>query len=281
MTPARRAIPAFLVLGMTICLAIAAGPRAAGQQERRQDPNRPQAKRLTPSEQIETDVVTREAVCRWAARPPVLDGKLDDRCWQDAVAITQFASYWDNKTPRPGTRAYLVWDDEALYYGATMTDAELRSYGKHRNDTLWDGDVFEMFFKPSATGPEYYEFQANPRELVFECALPQEWGLPQGLQPGADPGQQGRRPTRRHARPPRRPRHELDRRGAHPLDGVPAHRRQAEAGRRVAIRHLPLRLRPRGHQADPHELRPADQAQLPSPRGLWQAPLRRSPRQEG
>jgi Carbohydrate family 9 binding domain-like len=172
MKPARRSIPVLLVLGLTACLAIAAGPRAAGQQERPRDPTRPQAKRLTPPEQVETDVVTREAVCRWAAKPPVLDGKLDDRCWQDAVAITRFASYWQSKTPRPGTRAYLVWDDEALYYGANMTDAELRSHGAHRNDTLWDGDVFEMFFKPSAASPEYYEFQANPRELVFECFFP-------------------------------------------------------------------------------------------------------------
>jgi hypothetical protein len=179
MTPARRVIPVFVVLGLAGYLAIGAGPRAAGQQVRERDPLK--NKKLMPPEQIETDVVTREAVCRWAARPPVLDGKLDDRCWQDAVAITQFASYWDNKTPRPGTRAYLVWDDEALYYGATMTDAELRAYGKNRNDSLWNGDVFEMFFKPSVTGPEYYEFQANPRAVVFECAFPKRGVYPKPL----------------------------------------------------------------------------------------------------
>lgn len=181
MTPARRFISVLLVLGLTICLAIAAGPRAAGQQEQPRDPNRPQARRPTPPEQAAADVVTREAVCRWAAKPPVLDGKLDDRCWQDAAAITQFASYWQNKTPRPGTRAYLVWDDEALYYGGTLTDAELRSHGTHRNDTLWDGDVFEMFFKPSATSPEYYEFQANPRALVFECFFPKRGVYPRDM----------------------------------------------------------------------------------------------------
>jgi hypothetical protein len=179
MTPARRAIPVFLVLGLAGYLAIGAGPWAAGQQVRK----RPiQTKRLTPPEQIETDVVTREAVCRWAAKPPVLDGKLDDRCWQDAVAITQFASYWDNKTPRQGTRAYLVWDDEALYYAGTMTDAELRSYGKHRNDTLWDGDVFELFLKPSEVSPQYFEFQANPREFVFECYFPKRGDNPKDFQ---------------------------------------------------------------------------------------------------
>jgi Carbohydrate family 9 binding domain-like len=118
------------------------------------------------------DLVTRQAVCRWAATPPVLDGKLDDACWKNAAPISRFASFW-NQTPRQGTTAYLVWDDDALYYAGTMTDKELRSFGSKRNDSLWDGDVFELFFKPSATKPDYYEFQANPRALVFEVYWPE------------------------------------------------------------------------------------------------------------
>lgn len=171
MPPIRRSLPAFLFLGALVFLFFGIIPDDASSQDA---PNRrgETKRRLTPPEQVELDVVTREAVCRWASKPPVLDGKLDDRCWQDAAAITQFASYWDNKTPRPGTRAYLVWDDEALYYAGTMTDAELRAYGKNRNDSLWDGDVFEVFLKPTVEGPEYYEFQANPKALVFECFFP-------------------------------------------------------------------------------------------------------------
>ena len=142
-----------------------------------QEPGQTKKRPLNPPELVEGDIVTRQAICRWADQPPVLDGKLDDRCWQKAAVIDHFASYW-TKTPRAGTFAYLVWDDEALYYAASMVDTELRSFGTRRNDTLWEGDVFELFFKPSAKKPEYFEFQANPRMLVFEMAFPRRGDNP-------------------------------------------------------------------------------------------------------
>lgn len=116
------------------------------------------------------EIVTRQATCRWAAQPPVIDGKLDDPCWKDAEVIDKFAAYWA-RTPRQGTEVRLAWDDEALYYAATMTDAEMKSFGEKRNETLWNGDVFELFLKPREDSPEYFEFQANPRGVVFEMAF--------------------------------------------------------------------------------------------------------------
>jgi hypothetical protein len=69
-----------------------------------------------------------------------------------------------------GTRAYLVWDQDALYFAARMTDTELRAFGTKRNDKLWNGDVFELFFKPDDR-PNYYEFQVNPRSVILELAF--------------------------------------------------------------------------------------------------------------
>jgi hypothetical protein len=143
----------------------------------------PRARNQEPStgvvnDKVEHEMITRQAVCRWAARPPVLDGKLDDPCWRQAKVIDRFASFW-TKTPRAGTRAFLVWDDEAIYYAGTMTDAEVRAFGTQRNDTLWEGDVFELFLKPSAERPEYFEFQANPRGVVFEMAFPKRGQHPE------------------------------------------------------------------------------------------------------
>jgi hypothetical protein len=53
-----------------------------------------------------------------------------------------------------------------------MKDSELRSFGTKRNDHLWNGDVFELFLKPSDERPEYYEFQANPLGVILEAAFP-------------------------------------------------------------------------------------------------------------
>jgi hypothetical protein len=132
------------------------------------------------SKSLDDDTVTRQAVCRWANKPPLLDGKLDDACWRQAQVIDRFASYW-SKTPRAGTRAFLVWDDDAIYYAATMTDTEVRAFGTKRNDTLWEGDVFELFLKPSAARPEYFEFQGNPRGVVFEMAFPRRGRYPESF----------------------------------------------------------------------------------------------------
>lgn len=133
--------------------------------------------------------VTREAVCRRAKSPPRIDGVLDDPAWESAAVIERFPAFWKNADTGTGTRARLLWDDDALYFAATMTDAELRSFGTKRNDTLWEGDVFEMFLKPADGRPEYYEFQVNPKSVLLElpfsrrgedfarlAALP-PWGL--------------------------------------------------------------------------------------------------------
>ena len=55
----------------------------------------PESKRPAELLVSEGDVVTRKAVCRWAEEPPVLDGKLDDRCWKTATVIDRFRHVLD------------------------------------------------------------------------------------------------------------------------------------------------------------------------------------------
>ena len=116
---------------------------------------------------------TREVPCRRAGQAPAIDGKLDDPAWAGAAVISRFPAFWSGAPSGDGTKARLLWDDDFLYFAATMDDAELRSSGVRRNDRLWLGDVFELFFKPDEGRPAYYEFQVNPRSVILELAFPE------------------------------------------------------------------------------------------------------------
>ena len=71
-----------IVSGLPVVLLasfVAASGVSAGARSEQQEP-KPKKTRGAPV--ADAEIVTREAVCRWAEQPPVLDGKLDDRCWQ-------------------------------------------------------------------------------------------------------------------------------------------------------------------------------------------------------
>lgn len=110
--------------------------------------------------------------CRQADKRPVLDGKLDDEAWTKADKIDTFPAFWSGKPSTGATRAWIVWDEEGMYYAADMDDAELHPFGEKHNDRLWFGDVFELFFKPERDKPAYYEFQTNINQATFELAIP-------------------------------------------------------------------------------------------------------------
>ena len=114
----------------------------------------------------------RAAECRWRSGPIKIDGVLNERAWDGAQALDDFAVFWMNRKARTATRARLLWDDRYLYFSAEMKDADLYADVKDANGMTWTNDVFELFFKPSKEGLLYYEFQVNPLNTQLELLLP-------------------------------------------------------------------------------------------------------------
>ena len=113
--------------------------------------------------------------CRWADTPITLDGKDDDPAWKHAQVVGDFHLPWLGDKDRPAktaTRAKLLWDREYLYFFAEMEDHDLfADVTEHDGDT-WTNDVFELFFKPAADKPGYFEFQVNAAGTVFDAFFP-------------------------------------------------------------------------------------------------------------
>jgi len=118
---------------------------------------------------------TTDFTCRWAASPIVIDGKLDDPAWKSAEVIDQFHLPWlgaNARMAKTRTVAKLLWDREYLYFSASMDDADLFADVLEHDGMTWKNDVFELFLKPAADKPGYYEFQVNAAGTKLDMYLP-------------------------------------------------------------------------------------------------------------
>ncbi len=127
---------------------------------------------VAQKEKDEGPRAVRKAECRRAASRIHVNGILDEVAWDKAQPLTDFAVFWQKRKPATTTTAKLLWDNSYLYFCAEMEDHDLFALVKDRNGMTWEDDVFELFFKPSATKPDYYEFQVNPLNTQLELYFP-------------------------------------------------------------------------------------------------------------
>ncbi len=130
---------------------------------------------LLVSPALAADVKPVSHECRFADTPPKIDGVADDAVWKSAQVIDKFTLPWLREKARPArtaTKARLAWDREFLYFLAEMDDADLYADVTEHDGKTWDNDVFELFFKPAADKPGYYEFQVNAAGTVMDMFLP-------------------------------------------------------------------------------------------------------------
>ena len=114
-------------------------------------------------------------VCSFTEESIQVDGRLDEAAWQTAADVGEFSLPWLGAAARPAekaTRAKLLWDREFLYVSADMDDADLYADITEQDGNTWENDVFEVFLKPSATEPAYYEFHVTPLNTQFDVFLP-------------------------------------------------------------------------------------------------------------
>lgn len=113
--------------------------------------------------------------CRFTELSIKIDGKGDDEAWKQAQVIDNFYLPWLGKKARPAktkTSAKLLWDREYLYFFADMEDTDLYADVKEHDGQTWDNDVFELFLRPAADKPGYYEFQVNAAGTIMDMFLP-------------------------------------------------------------------------------------------------------------
>lgn len=108
----------------------------------------------------------------FATSPIVVDGRLDEAAWDQALPIRSFATFPDLEPPISQTEARILWDDQFLYVGFKALDKDVWSYMTERNDPTCLEDVLEIFFKTDLDREAYYNFEINALGTIYDAFTP-------------------------------------------------------------------------------------------------------------
>jgi hypothetical protein len=115
--------------------------------------------------------------CRKCETPPVIDGKLDDHCWDEAPWTEDFVDIEgdDKEKPRFRTRAKMLWDEDYLYIAAELEEPHVNGFLTEKNSIIFHDNDFEVFIDPDGDNHNYYEFEMNALNTIWELTLPRPY----------------------------------------------------------------------------------------------------------
>ena len=117
------------------------------------------------------------------AKPPAIDGVLDEAVWADAATLELVGDSGDalGQAPLRPTEVRLAWDDSNLYVALRCADRDIHSRFTGRDARLWDAgydeiEVAEFMLSPTDDLKRYFEFNFSPRGVVLDLAMQWRWG---------------------------------------------------------------------------------------------------------
>ncbi|WP_373229834.1 carbohydrate-binding family 9-like protein [Cohnella sp.] len=119
------------------------------------------------------DFAPKHYFCRRALGPLVLDGRVDKPFWEDAPWTDDFIDIEGESKPRPAkrTRAKMQWDDEYFYFAAEMVEDQIWATMTERDSVIFHDNDFEIFIDPDGDSHQYYEFEINALNTVWDLLL--------------------------------------------------------------------------------------------------------------
>ncbi len=116
-------------------------------------------------------------VAGYTATPPVIDGNINDRVWQNAQWSESFEDIEGDLKPKPyyETKVKMLWDSTYLYIAANLDDENVWAYLTERDQVVFFDNDFEVFINPVNTSHQYFEYEINALNTMFDLFLPKPY----------------------------------------------------------------------------------------------------------
>ncbi|GHT45598.1 hypothetical protein FACS189454_05360 [Planctomycetales bacterium] len=105
--------------------------------------------------------------------PPVIDGDISEKVWQLAEWTEEFRDIEGASKPLPyyATKAKMLWDQDYLYIAAELKDKHVWALLGQRDQIVYHDNDFEVFIDPSNRAHNYFEFEINAKNTMFDLFL--------------------------------------------------------------------------------------------------------------
>lgn len=106
--------------------------------------------------------------------PPIIDGCIDDKCWNESPVITDFISHKTQQVASDQTIVKILYSDTHIYLSAECFESdieELIATERKYDRKLWAEDNFEVQFDTLNDSRSRYVFVVNPIGTRFDARV--------------------------------------------------------------------------------------------------------------
>ena len=100
-----------------------------------------------------------------------IDGKPDEASWENAAWSDLFIDIEGKEKPLHDTRMKMTWDDQNLYLFAQLSEPHIWANLKQRDTIIFYNNDFEIFIDPDGDTHNYYEFEMNALNTIWDLFL--------------------------------------------------------------------------------------------------------------
>lgn len=116
-------------------------------------------------------------VVQYSPEAPTIDGNIDDEIWEKAHWTESFQDIEGDIKPKPyyDTKVKMLWDTNYLYIAANLDDENIWAYLTERDQVVFFDNDFEVFIDPQNTTHQYFEYEINALNTIFDLFLPKPY----------------------------------------------------------------------------------------------------------
>jgi hypothetical protein len=114
-------------------------------------------------------------------KTPLIDGKLNEDCWQNAKPYRTFLKSGEKaEAANANTSVKVLYDDDAIYFGIRCEEPDIKDIQKEsrpRDGGIYQLDCLEIMLDPALTKERYYHFMVSANNDVFDAFREQGGGI--------------------------------------------------------------------------------------------------------